>query len=528
MKEPVMNKLLQQLSGGLVASCQPVDDGPMDRPEIVAAMAAAAVAGGAAGLRIEGVANLRAARAVVEVPIIGIVKSDSPDTPVRITVTTDDVEQLIAAGADIVAYDATDRPRTHDRDAILQAILDGGALAMADCSTLSDGQRALEQGASILGSTLSGYTEDTKQNAHGPDFDLISAFRDLGAFVMAEGRCDTPALSAATIRAGAHAVTVGSALTRLEIVTARFADAIRAAGHEGRLTGFAVDLGGTKTAAARIKNGQIVAHRLHTTDGAASPADQLGVLCGLLDDLGYQSEALLGVAVTGRVDRLGDWFAVNQATLSKIDAVPLSQMLAAKIGPARVINDAAAATLAEHRLGAGRGHENFAYITVSTGVGGGLVLNNSLHQSPNGMAGHIGFTSAIGGKITCGSGRFGTVESLASGRAIAALAAEAGHPDLDARAVFDAAGTGAAWAERVIETSANAVAELVANLVATLGVTQIAIGGGVGLADGYVDRVRRHLSAMPVLFHANLTCAELGQDGPLLGALLAANAPDFA
>jgi N-acylglucosamine-6-phosphate 2-epimerase len=218
---------LETLRGGLVASCQPVDGGPMDRPDIVAAMAQAAVAGGAVGLRVEGVDNLRAVRPVVDVPIIGIVKTDSPDTPVRITVAVDDAAALIAVGADIVAYDATARPRLHSRDQVLRAILDGGALAMADCATLEDAQYALSGGAHILGTTLSGYTGETETPDNNPDLALVGAFRSLGPFVMAEGRYNTPTQAAKAISAGADSVTVGSALTRLEHVTGWFAGAIQ-------------------------------------------------------------------------------------------------------------------------------------------------------------------------------------------------------------------------------------------------------------------------------------------------------------
>jgi N-acylglucosamine-6-phosphate 2-epimerase len=222
--------VLQRLRGGLVASCQPVDNGPMDTPAIVAAMARAAVAGGAVGLRIEGVENLRAVRPVVDVPIIGIVKSDLPDTPVRITVTVDDALALADAGADIIAYDATARPRPNSREAVLAAILGAGRLAMADSSSLEDGRIALVGGATILGTTLSGYTAETEGLNAGPDFALIKAFLELGApFVMAEGRINTPELAARAIAAGASAVTVGSALTRLEHVTSWFADAVKAA-----------------------------------------------------------------------------------------------------------------------------------------------------------------------------------------------------------------------------------------------------------------------------------------------------------
>ncbi|MBP7241141.1 putative N-acetylmannosamine-6-phosphate 2-epimerase [Amaricoccus sp.] len=218
---------LQRLRGGLVASCQPVDDGPMDRPEIVAAMAQAAVAGGAVGLRIEGVDNLRAVRPTVDVPIIGIVKTDLPDSPVRITVTVEDALALAGAGADIIAYDATPRPRPGAREDVLAAILASGCLAMADCSTIADGETALAAGAAILGTTLSGYTAETATGDDGPDLGLIRAFRGLGGFVMAEGRVNTPDLAAAAMAAGADAVTVGSALTRLEIVTGWFAEAVR-------------------------------------------------------------------------------------------------------------------------------------------------------------------------------------------------------------------------------------------------------------------------------------------------------------
>ncbi|SFD36822.1 N-acetylmannosamine-6-phosphate 2-epimerase, partial [Tropicimonas isoalkanivorans] len=164
------------------------------------------------------------------VPIIGIVKRDLSDSPVRITVTVEDARALIAAGADIVAYDATARPRTDRREDIVAAILDGGAIAMADCSTFEDAQAAIAEGAGIIGTTLSGYTEETATGDDRPDFDLIRRFRDLDSFVMAEGRFNTPELAAGAIASGADAVTVGSALTRLEIVTGWFTEAVR--GHD--------------------------------------------------------------------------------------------------------------------------------------------------------------------------------------------------------------------------------------------------------------------------------------------------------
>jgi N-acylglucosamine-6-phosphate 2-epimerase len=217
---------LDQLRRGLVVSCQPVTDGPMDRPEIVAAMAQAAVVGGAAGVRIEGVENLRIVRKTVAVPIIGLVKRDDSGTPVRITPRVADALDLVRAGADVIAFDATDRPRADPRGAILDAILSAGCLAMADCAEQSDAVWAAERGAHILGTTLSGYTERTARPDDAPDYDLIIALTVLGRFVMAEGRFNRPDLVARACAAGADAVTVGTALTRLEVMTRWFADAL--------------------------------------------------------------------------------------------------------------------------------------------------------------------------------------------------------------------------------------------------------------------------------------------------------------
>ena len=515
-----MTRILDRLRGGLIASCQPVDDGPMDEPEIVAAMARAAVAGGARGLRIEGVENLRAVRPAVDVPIIGIVKSDTPETPVRITVSVEDAQALVSAGASIVAYDATDRPRRDSAEAVLKAILEAGALAMADCATFKDGQRALSGGASILGTTLSGYTEDTQSEDNAPDLDLVSRFRDLGCFVMAEGRLDTPWLAAKAMEAGADAVTVGSSLTRLELVSDRFSRAI-SKGYQNRSpTGYAVDLGGTKTAAARIENGEITARVESATDGNADPNNQIALISRLLAELGFRKGDRLGIAVTGRVDERGNWHAVNKSTLTKIRSVPLARKLEDLFGHLSLFNDATAATLAEHRFGAGRGHANFAYITISTGAGGGLILNDRLHRSPDGMAGHIGFSSSPLGTSRCGSGRIGTVESRAGGRAIAAAAEAAGHAGMDAREVFEAARSGAGWADAIVEDSARAIAELTADLVAIVGVRRIALGGSIGLADGYLERVQACAKEIPEIFRAVIVRSSVGHSGPLLGALL--------
>lgn len=224
MSRLTKEQILAQIKQGLIASCQPVDDGPMDSPEIVAAMAKACVIGGAAGLRIEGIENLKAARAVVDVPIVGIVKRDLPDSPVRITPFLQDIEDLYNAGADIIAFDGTDRVRPTTIEASVKRIQELGAMSMADCSNLKEGLYCQQLGVDLIGSTMSGYTggEVPKE----PDVQLVRDLVANGCLVMAEGRYNTPELSAVAIENGAYAVTVGSALTRLEHIVSWFVGAI--------------------------------------------------------------------------------------------------------------------------------------------------------------------------------------------------------------------------------------------------------------------------------------------------------------
>lgn len=220
--------MLENLKNNLIVSCQPVVGGPMDSPAIIAAMAKASVAGGAAGVRVEGVANVAAARAAVTCPIIGIVKVALETSAVKITPFAQNVVDLISAGADIVAVDATDRDRPETIGSAIEITKQHGGLFMADCSNLKDGVNAQRLGADILGTTMSGYTERTTPEE--PDLELVGEFSRLGTFVIAEGRYNTPDLAAMAIRSGADAVVVGSAITRLEVVTRWFRDAVDEAG----------------------------------------------------------------------------------------------------------------------------------------------------------------------------------------------------------------------------------------------------------------------------------------------------------
>jgi N-acylglucosamine-6-phosphate 2-epimerase len=220
------NFSIDQLKHKLVVSCQSLAGSPMDRTDIVAAMAQAAVEGGAAAVRIEGVANVRAVASLVGVPVIGIVKRDLDDSSVRITPFEQDVKDLAAAGATIIAFDATRRLRPVTVERLLQVVRSVGCIAMADCATEADGLRAWQLGCELVGTTLSGYTDETQTDSEAPDFELVARLASAGCLVVAEGRFRTPEHAARALEAGAYSVTVGSAITRIEHITSWFIDAM--------------------------------------------------------------------------------------------------------------------------------------------------------------------------------------------------------------------------------------------------------------------------------------------------------------
>ena len=224
-----MSVLLEKLKSGLIVSCQPVPGGPMDNAECVTGFARAALDAGAVGLRIESLDYVAAARAVTKAPIIGIIKHDMDGYDVRITPKAEMARQLAEYGADIVAFDATLRRRPEPIEAILAAVQESGALAMADCADIEDVKAAVSLGFSCVGSTLSGYVGPGPE-PQLPDYELIRQMAALDAFVIAEGRIRQPDQATAAFAAGADAVVVGSAITRTEHIVSWYLEAIGPSG----------------------------------------------------------------------------------------------------------------------------------------------------------------------------------------------------------------------------------------------------------------------------------------------------------
>ena len=217
--------LLSSLQHALIVSCQPVDNGPMDKVEHIVAMALAAIDGGAKGLRIEGVENVKAVANKTNIPIVGIVKRDLNDSPIRITPYIKDVQALASAGASIIAFDGTGRKRPAAMLDLLNAIHESGCIAMADCADYDTGMLLAKQGCTFIGSTMSGYI-DLQHTPDEPDYELVEKWVAQGLNVIAEGRYNSPQRAAKAMALGAFAVTVGSAITRVEHITQWFVNSV--------------------------------------------------------------------------------------------------------------------------------------------------------------------------------------------------------------------------------------------------------------------------------------------------------------
>ncbi len=219
---------VSDLLGGLIVSCQAPDGSPLRRTDMMVLMAEAAIAGGATGIRAQGVDDIRAIAAITDLPIIGLKKAP-PLTPDRvyITPTFADAAAIFHAGSGTIALDGTARPRPGGEDlkTIIARIHDElGALVMADIDSAASAKYAAACGADAVGTTLVGYTNETLHTA-SDSINLRVVAEIVAAVdipVIAEGRIWTPGDAAAALAAGASGVVVGTAITNPVSITRRF------------------------------------------------------------------------------------------------------------------------------------------------------------------------------------------------------------------------------------------------------------------------------------------------------------------
>jgi len=249
----------------------------------------------------------------------------------------------------------------------------------------------------------------------------------------------------------------------------------------------AADIGGTKTLVALVRGAEVLESRHLPTARGSKPSQWLKAIYQLALEWDGRFDCL-GVSVTGQVQN-GVWQSINTNILSVGEAFDLGSALAKLGRHHEILNDAQAAAWAEHLYGAGKGSD-LVYLTISTGLGGGVVANGKLLRGHRGLAGHFG---QVCQELVSSGTRPAPFEDIATGRWMAGEAKKIGL-DATAKDIFTSAESGDGWSREIIATSAARVARLCRDIQFTIDPPLIVIGGGIGAADGYVSQVRRAYS----------------------------------
>lgn len=222
------NNVLRKISKGLIVSCQALPNEPLHSSFIMGRMALAAQEGGAVGIRANSIDDIKEIRKKVDLPIIGIIKRDYEDSDVYITATIREIDELMTVKPDVIAMDATisKRPNNQTLKDFFMEIRSKypNQLLMADCSTIEEALIADGLGFDFIGTTLVGYTDQSKEiKIENQDFDIIKKIvEETKQPVIAEGNIDTPEKAKRVLEIGCASVVVGSIITRPQLITKRF------------------------------------------------------------------------------------------------------------------------------------------------------------------------------------------------------------------------------------------------------------------------------------------------------------------
>ncbi len=279
-------------------------------------------------------------------------------------------------------------------------------------------------------------------------------------------------------------------------------------------TMLAFDIGGTKISCALVTNGKILCKQEQKTVKSDTAEDFVQQVFTMGKPWIDKADKV-AIATLGLIDQ-GCWSAPT-LDLKDGENFPLAKKLTKLFHKdVIVVNDAQAAAWGEYRFGAGR-KKDMLFITVSTGVGGGLVSHGKLITGKTGLAGHIGHIQIDPDGLKCTCGRKGCLQAYVSGEGIA-FAAQPYYPKATAKDVFEQATNGERWAKDILYTSASLLTTAISNAKSMLDIEIAIIGGSVGLAEGYIGMLQKEMLKEDDLYSVEITKAILGKDAGLIGA----------
>ncbi|HTS69799.1 MAG TPA: putative N-acetylmannosamine-6-phosphate 2-epimerase [Terriglobia bacterium] len=524
-------QLFAALRGKLIVSCQAFDHSPFRHSECMARFAQAAVEGGAAGIRANRPEDIRAIRQVVRVPVLGIWKAQQDDGEILITPSFEAAQQVVEAGACMVAMDCTLRGQKYGAFERLRRVREElGVPVLADIATVEEAVQAAQAGADAVLSTLRGYTAETRHvQAFEPSF-IAELARAVSVPVFAEGHIQTPAEARAALEAGAFAVIVGTAITRPELITESFVAALKGwrCGTESPRTFIGIDLGGTNTKSGLVTSrGELLWQSVIPTpwrEGREALLEHLehsAARCRReAQNRGLEPDAI-GVATAGWVDpACGEVVYATENLPGWTGANPAEHLRKALGLPVAIENDANALAVAEKEFGAAGDATDFVCITLGTGVGGGCYVGGRLNRGRHFFANALGHIPVVPGGMPCTCGRSGCLEVYANAAALMRYATAGDFASCEA--IIAAAQAGDSAAQGAVATLAHYLAAGCASIVQVLDPELLILGGGLAqnnplLLSALKEELAKRVTAWPQR-RLRVQASALGYEAGVLGA----------
>jgi len=519
------------LHGNLIVSCQASETSPFRGPDSIVRFAQAAVSGGASGIRADGAPDIRAIRAAVNVPIVGIQKVKQNDGEILITPSFEGAKELVESGANLIALDCTVRGQKYGAlDRLWQIRKDLGVPVLADIATVEEAVMATEAGADAVLSTLRGYTSETR---HVKEFEpafIAELVRTVKVPVIAEGHIRTPQQIHSALDAGAYAIIIGSAITRPEMITQMFVSTLESWHHlrDPKRTFIGIDLGGTNTKSGLVTNqGHLLSQSVTPTpwnEGRKALLNHLeqcvSTCCQDAQSRGLEPAAI-GLATAGWVDpstgevvyateNLPGWSGANPgAYLEKAFGLPVA-----------VENDANALAVGEKHFGAAKHATDFVCITLGTGVGGGCYIGGKLNRGRNFLANALGHIAVAPGGAPCTCGKSGCLESYANASALMRYAAHGNFKSCEE--IVAAANAGDQTAQCAMKALAKYLSIGCASIVNLLDPEMLILAGGLAqnnplLVKLLTEELAKRATVWP-LRHLQVLASTLGYSAGVVGA----------
>lgn len=398
----------------LIVSCQAEENEPLHGSEIMSKMALAAKVAGANAIRANTSQDVKAIKEIVDLPVIGIYK-DRTVNGAFITVKKWQIDELAKAGSDYIAIDCTRLERPEPLEDLFKHIRKNYPYIgiIADIADLEDALRVSKLKPDFISTTLSGYTEYT-QHRPKPDIELVKEIRQtIDIPVIAEGNYKTPQQVRDAFLNGAYAVVVGSIITRPQLITAEFVNALKDLQMYSEIYAAGVDIGGTFIRFVKIDIEGNILERVKIRN-PQNPTKIFEEIASTVSKFGKITH--VGIASAGRINFESGKVSFASANIKDWGNVNISKEIKDRTGICPVVdNDANAAAFAQWCISK---EDHLFMVTLGTGLGGAFVANGEILRGKNGGAVEIGHIVFPGNDKKCTCGKTGCIETLLSGRVL--------------------------------------------------------------------------------------------------------------